>query len=61
MNEKEIKKIVDDLLVGEKLKSNELTIKDKFVKGYIDGKYYNLNRYQKKRFLKAICKLFQKN
>lgn len=41
IKEEQIKKIVDDLLVGEKLKSNELTIKDKFVKGYIDGKYYN--------------------
>lgn len=41
VKEEQIKKIVDDLLVGEKLKSNELTIKDKFVKGYIDGKYYN--------------------
>ena len=37
IKEEQIKKIVDDLLAGEKLKSNELTIKDNFVKGYIDG------------------------
>ena len=41
MKEEEIKEIIDVLNNGESLKTNEATIKDNFLKIYIDGKYYN--------------------
>ena len=41
MKEEEIKEIIDVLNNGEPLKTNEATIKDNFLKIYIDGKYYN--------------------
>ena len=37
----ELLKIIDVLNRGEKLKSNEATIKESFLKTYIDAKYYN--------------------
>lgn len=37
----EINEIIDVLNNNEKYKSNEISIKDDFLKSYIDGKYYN--------------------
>ena len=41
IKEEEIKEIIDLLNDGEKLKTNEATIKEQLLKVYIDGKYYN--------------------
>lgn len=41
IKEQEIEKIVEILLDGEKSKINYATIKDAFIKSYIDGRYYN--------------------
>lgn len=41
MKEEEIKEIIEVLNNGESLKTNETTIRENFLKVYIDGKYYN--------------------
>ena len=41
MKEEEIKEIIEVLNNGESLKTNEATIRENFLKVYIDGKYYN--------------------
>lgn len=41
MKEEEIKEIIEILNNGESLKTNEATIRENFLKVYIDGKYYN--------------------
>lgn len=41
MKEEEIKEIIDVLNNDETLKTNEATIRENFLKVYIDGKYYN--------------------
>ena len=41
MKEEELKEIIEVLNNGENLKTNEATIRENFLRVYIDGKYYN--------------------
>lgn len=41
IKEEEIEKIINIILQNEKNKTNEPTIKDNFIKSYVDAKYYN--------------------
>ena len=64
IKEQEIEKIVEVLLDGEKSKTNYASIRDEFIKGYMDARYHNYSgdvnlEFNNKNKLKKLNELIQ--